>query len=414
MKSVQCENCGTENNPKSIFCSRCSSKLLSINDEYSFFKNFTIAQGKNFDLLNENEAKALKSIEMYIRSEFNSIYNDDDYYDEDEYVQLTYDQNQNHVSELVLMYFSEISNFDFSVFEYLFKIRIYFPPIQRNNITNSFIEQGNYGYFCPEGISRPLEMNFPESLTQCSNLERITFENVPLINVPKSIKNLTTLRTFTLYNTDIRELPEEIGLLESLKDIYIFNGHITDIPETIGNLQSLQTLKINKNPLLRIPESIQNCSNLIKIEFLWTKLDDLPTGLFNHPYLTNLFKKRYFIGSPITTNPKYKHLLKENRDYGSFKALLYFIFIMPDLMFFAPFLLFFDPYYKRYRSEFSDLTKDNKSLRTVTGRYFLLPIWLIFSILFIGVIILFFPIFAVWYIKKKLDIRNNRKRVNNL
>lgn len=389
-----------------------------MNEVTEYIENFTLDQGQDFNNVDYSELNALKNIEKHIIHEFKFYYNRMEDFGDGEMQFVELDDIEVHVESLSLIFFKEISNFDFSVFKNLREFRIFFPPIDVNWMNDAFYLRGNdFGYYIPQDVPILESFSFPQSLMECKNLELILIENVPLTDLPDSIGRLSLLETLTLYNTNIRKLPDSIGSLSHLTYLQIYNGHITELPETIGYLENLQTLKVNKNPLVRIPSSIANCTKLLIIEFFYTSLNDLPASLFNHIYLYNLIKKSQFKGSPVVNNPKYNHLLKEGGSGSgrgsSIYLVLFIIFLFSDLFFFSPFLLLFDPYYKRYRKKFSDLFKDDeKSKKFFIGAY--IAMWAFFSVILSPFIIVFFPIFVLWYIKKKIEIHRYKKRARLL
>ncbi|PIA43744.1 hypothetical protein AQUCO_01800059v1, partial [Aquilegia coerulea] len=111
------------------------------------------------------------------------------------------------------------------------------------------------------------DLNFINSLTNCSNLELLDFAFNKLKGpIPDSISNLsTTIKVLSMNNNSIYgNIPIEIGNLVNIEVIsFSVNNLIGTIPTSIGKLNQLQNLYIGWNLLSgHIPSSLGNLTQL--------------------------------------------------------------------------------------------------------------------------------------------------------
>ncbi|KAI3721117.1 hypothetical protein L2E82_32121 [Cichorium intybus] len=110
-----------------------------------------------------------------------------------------------------------------------------------------------------------------DSLSNCSNLEVLEFENVPLkMELPYWLGNLTKLRYLVFQSSYISgRLPSSIGNLINLISLYLHGNNLTgSVPKSIGMLRNLEQLYLNDNGFSGIiPGSIGNLSSLTLLEF---------------------------------------------------------------------------------------------------------------------------------------------------
>nr|XP_043633395.1 putative receptor-like protein kinase At3g47110 [Erigeron canadensis] len=166
------------------------------------------------------------------------------------------------------------------------------------------------------GSSEPDEMNFIDSMVNCTKLDMLDVFNNKLTGVlPSSIGNfssqLTTLKL--AYNFIYGNLPSGIGNLVKLERLNIASNHFTGIvpselgnlqnlkylymydnlfngnfPNFIGNLQSLLELFLNENRLGgNIPPNLSNNSRLLSLDLSTNNLTGpIPVELFQLPSLS--------------------------------------------------------------------------------------------------------------------------------
>ncbi|KAL8241358.1 hypothetical protein R6Q59_014713 [Mikania micrantha] len=129
---------------------------------------------------------------------------------------------------------------DFEVFENKFngKLKIDFSKLR----DISFISMGTNNF----GTKEPDEMNFIESLKNCTKLLTLdlgicNFQGV----IPRSIGNLSSqLNYLRLYGNQLHgNLPTSIGSLVGLETLSLVGNQFSgNIPSTIGNLQKLKVI----------------------------------------------------------------------------------------------------------------------------------------------------------------------------
>ncbi|PIA24778.1 hypothetical protein AQUCO_31600003v1 [Aquilegia coerulea] len=164
------------------------------------------------------------------------------------------------------------------------------------------------------------DLNFINSLTNCSNLEYLDFsENVLKGPLPDSISNLsTTIRLLNMQQNSIYgsipvgignlvniekisfyinnfsgAIPTSIGKLNQLRELYLGKNLLSgQIPSSLGNLTQLTTLSLSENNLSgSIPPTLGNCQNLEQLDLSANNLvgtipkqvvsiSSLSTGLF--------------------------------------------------------------------------------------------------------------------------------------
>ncbi|PIA40800.1 hypothetical protein AQUCO_02400103v1 [Aquilegia coerulea] len=114
------------------------------------------------------------------------------------------------------------------------------------------------------------DLNFINSLTNCSKLEWLEFSsNVLKGRLPDSISNLsTTISLLNMENNSIYgSIPVGIGNLVNIKEIYLSMNNLTGaIPTSIGKLNQLRQLFLGFNLLSGyIPSSLGNLTQLITL-----------------------------------------------------------------------------------------------------------------------------------------------------
>ncbi|XP_059639412.1 probable LRR receptor-like serine/threonine-protein kinase At3g47570 [Cornus florida] len=160
------------------------------------------------------------------------------------------------------------------------------------------------------GSGDPDEMNFIDSLANCSNLQILDLvanqfrgllpnsignlsnqlfyltlgQNFIYGELPSAIGNLVNLNLLSLYgNRFTGTIPTTIGKLQNLQ-LAFFDGNTFygEIPESIGNLSFLTELYLGENRLVgNIPLSLGNCKKLLLLDLSQNNLSGtIPKQLF--------------------------------------------------------------------------------------------------------------------------------------
>nr|XP_043633400.1 probable LRR receptor-like serine/threonine-protein kinase At3g47570 [Erigeron canadensis] len=160
------------------------------------------------------------------------------------------------------------------------------------------------------GSAEPDEMNFIDSLVNCSKLERIhlefnqftgvlptsignlssqlialTFQNNFIYGkLPSGIGNLVKLEELRIDSNQLTGIvPSKLGNLQNLKYLYMSDNFFTgNFPKFIGNLQSLLALRLDENRLEgHIPPNLGNCRGLLLLDLAVNNLTGtIPVELF--------------------------------------------------------------------------------------------------------------------------------------
>ncbi|XP_059640566.1 probable LRR receptor-like serine/threonine-protein kinase At3g47570 [Cornus florida] len=120
------------------------------------------------------------------------------------------------------------------------------------------------------GSGEPDEMNFINSLANCSNFELLELSDNQFRGIlPNSVGNLSNQFYFLSLGTNFihGKLPSAIGDLVNLNFLILDHNRFTGpIPAAIGNLQNLQRAYLGTNSFNgEIPQSIGNLSLLIEL-----------------------------------------------------------------------------------------------------------------------------------------------------
>ncbi|GFP88493.1 probable LRR receptor-like serine/threonine-protein kinase at3g47570 [Phtheirospermum japonicum] len=137
------------------------------------------------------------------------------------------------------------------------------------------------------GLGEPDDLNFVDSLTNCTNLRFLHFGNNRFGGVlPVSIANLSTKLT-TLYlqgNLIHGSIPRDISNLESLSTLYMNSNYLDGtIPDSFGMFPNLARVVLSSNRLTgKIPPRIGNMTHLIWLFLFDNRLDgEIPLNLAN-------------------------------------------------------------------------------------------------------------------------------------
>ncbi|XWS10865.1 hypothetical protein CRYUN_Cryun38cG0034700 [Craigia yunnanensis] len=140
------------------------------------------------------------------------------------------------------------------------------------------------------------ELSFLPSLTNCKHLERLIFDDNPLISgeLPISVGNLSaSLTLFYASLCNIKgNIPSEIGNLSKLLWLGLDHNDFTGtIPPTIGRLRELQNVNLGNNKLEgSIPFEICHLKKLTYLTLTGNKLSGpIPACLGDVVSLRNLF-----------------------------------------------------------------------------------------------------------------------------
>ncbi|KAJ0855890.1 putative non-specific serine/threonine protein kinase [Helianthus annuus] len=150
------------------------------------------------------------------------------------------------------------------------------------------------------GSSQPDEMNFIDSMINCSNLEILLVHDNKLRGVlPSSVGNLSSQVTTLSFagNSIYGTLPSGIGNLVKLERLFMrFNQFTGIIPSELGNLQSLKLLYLDHNSFTgNFPDFIGNLSLLDEL-----RLSDNRLGGPISPNLGNCTRLTSFAPLPKT------------------------------------------------------------------------------------------------------------------
>ncbi|KAJ9540692.1 hypothetical protein OSB04_027198 [Centaurea solstitialis] len=190
------------------------------------------------------------------------------------------------------------------------------------------------------GSSEPDEMNFIDSMINCSKLEVFGVQDNKLRGVlPSSLTNLSSqLRNLELGGNFIYgPLPSGIGNLGNLEVLFMRNNQLTGIiPTELGNLRNLKQLGLGNNKFTgNVPDSIGNLSFLLYLDLSVNRLEgQIPVNLGNCRSLTSLHlstnnlsgpipKKLFQISSLIQVNLTQNHLVGPlPQEIGNLKSLM--------------------------------------------------------------------------------------------
>ncbi|CAK9135772.1 unnamed protein product [Ilex paraguariensis] len=167
------------------------------------------------------------------------------------------------------------------------KIRVNFEGLK--NIWMLLLSENNFG------SGEPDEMNFINSMVNCSNLKYLEMSGNFFSGVlPKSIGNLSTNLFFLNFGVNLLNgtLPSTIGNLINLGTLFLQDNQFTGtIPTTIGGLQKVQRFALRGNNFSgKLPNSIGNLTLLTELYLEDNRLDGtIPLSLGNCQNLLILY-----------------------------------------------------------------------------------------------------------------------------
>ncbi len=106
----------------------------------------------------------------------------------------------------------------------------------------------------------------PEVLGQCPNLEMIGMKSCQIKHVPANALP-PKLRWLTLTNNRISSLPESLGDCSLLQKLMLAGNKLTSLPKSINQLANLQLLRISANNLSEFPDQLLNLPKLAWLAF---------------------------------------------------------------------------------------------------------------------------------------------------
>jgi Leucine-rich repeat (LRR) protein len=89
--------------------------------------------------------------------------------------------------------------------------------------------------------------DFPEEITEITELNQILANHMKFTSLPESIGNLQNLKKLTLKGNQLEEVPESIGQLTELRTLDLSNNNLTSLPEEIGNCRNLKSVVLKGN-----------------------------------------------------------------------------------------------------------------------------------------------------------------------
>ncbi|GAB4859961.1 hypothetical protein Ancab_011440 [Ancistrocladus abbreviatus] len=154
---------------------------------------------------------------------------------------------------------SSLSDIDFSTNNFVGNVPTslgYLQELSYLNLEENFL-----------GSTESLDLGFITSLTNCSNLQLLSFESNRIEGqLPNSITNLSTQLTWLGFGSNYiwGSIPADISKLSNLYVLSMENNSLmASIPASIGELSSLQVLSLATNNLTgQIPSSLGNISDL--------------------------------------------------------------------------------------------------------------------------------------------------------
>ncbi|KAK4566995.1 hypothetical protein RGQ29_003015 [Quercus rubra] len=202
------------------------------------------------------------------------------------------------------------------------------------------------------------EMNFFQSLVNCSSLQKLTLranqfkgtlpnvvgnlstqlsffvisENLLFGKIPKGMGNLVNLETLLMDDNKFSgTILDDISSLNKLQRLDLSNNKLSGmLPITLGNLTSLNELSLASNKLQgTIPSSIENCQNLLLLDLSQNNLSGIiPKQLFAISMLSiGLYLgQNFFVGSLPFEVGNFVHLkeldLSKNKLFGKIPSSL--------------------------------------------------------------------------------------------
>ncbi|MHA1618276.1 MAG: leucine-rich repeat domain-containing protein, partial [Promethearchaeota archaeon] len=144
---------------------------------------------------------------------------------------------------------------------------------------------------------------FPNTFSQCINLEELWAPNIGLKALPEGFGNLTALRTIRLDHNKLANIPygfgrlfptpvrldpkyidPELGNIEPWQNFFreseltldLSHNRLTSLPSDFGEMVGLEELDLSQNQLTTLPTNFGNLARLRKLDLNHNQLRDLP------------------------------------------------------------------------------------------------------------------------------------------
>ena len=245
---------------------------------------------------------------------------------------------------------SKLQYFEVDANNFMGKISVNFGGLK--HLEHFLIGKNNFGSVDDD------EMNFFQSLVNCSSLQKIDLgsnqfegtlpnvlgnlstqltdftisENLIFGDIPIGMGNLVNLTILGMvYNKFTGRIPDDIGSLEKLQRLSLHNNRLSGwLPITLGNLSLLNEMYLGSNKLQgTIPPSLENCQNLLVLDLSQNNLNGtIPKQLFAISMLSiGLYlAQNFFVGSLPSEVSNFVHLreldLSENKFSGKIPSSL--------------------------------------------------------------------------------------------
>lgn len=175
-----------------------------------------------------------------------------------------------------------------------------FPCINNINIAFSNLPKLKEAHLYSIGTNYE-KIDFPIELTNCTQLNQLTIENLPIHSLPIELSNLTLLEVFHFSYLPLKEIPNAFHSLKSLKDLRVKICHQLKSVKHFESLKNLELLVFGElGKLEHIDIDFSNwknlkhfsCNSLLKlrsIDSTLTSISNLETiSLSNLPLLDSL------------------------------------------------------------------------------------------------------------------------------
>lgn len=106
------------------------------------------------------------------------------------------------------------------------------------------------------------KFNLPESLGECTSLNKISLSCVVLTKLPKSISRLQNLEQLKITQSNLKSIQKELSVLSKLSILDFSQNKIDKIVADLSCLNNLENLKLYDNKIQDLPEQIYDMPNL--------------------------------------------------------------------------------------------------------------------------------------------------------
>jgi Leucine-rich repeat (LRR) protein len=112
----------------------------------------------------------------------------------------------------------------------------------------------------------------------CTKATSISVADDNKTDIPLLIGCLKSLHLFKAYLNKISNIPETIGNCTFLEKIDLSNNYLTNLPDTWSTLDNLSFLALNGNRIKQLPPSLADCSSLRKLNLRNNKISTIPNS----------------------------------------------------------------------------------------------------------------------------------------